>query len=104
MAQVMLCEGGHIEGVAGQVLLQYIGSPDSNVFCAACFEVFLWSAVEALPTFDARVMGYMDTMIEKQKSNEGRAAKRAAKRAETSAEPKDSAPDQAAAESTVTEE
>jgi hypothetical protein len=104
MASVMLCEGGHEQGVVGEVLLQYIGTADSTVFCAGCFEVFLWAAVEALPTFDDRVRAYMNTIMEAAANKASNAAKRRRKAGLSEVEPKERDTAPVAAESTATEQ
>jgi hypothetical protein len=104
MASIMLCEGGHDESVVGEVLLQWIASGESNVWCPACFEQALWAFVENLPTFDARVKGYMDAIMDKaaaKKSTTARRRRRAGQDEETG-EPKDSA--DAGAEDTATDQ
>lgn len=104
MASIMLCEGGHDEPVVGNALLQWLETGESNVFCAACFEQALWSLVEALPTFDDRVKGYMNAVIEKDANRKSNAARRRRKAGEPETEPKDSATEVEPAESTATDE
>lgn len=104
MASVMHCDGGHEEPTEGTILTQWIATGDANVWCPGCYEVFLWAAVEALPTFDARVKGYMDAIMEKAAAGKSATARRRRKAGqdEESGEPKDSA--ETAAESTATEQ
>lgn len=104
MASVLLCEGGHETPVVGDALLQWLENGESNIFCAACFEQALWGLVEALPTFDARVKGYMDAIMEKAAAKTAATARRRRKAGlpEVEPEPKDS--DEDAAESTDTAE
>lgn len=104
MASVMLCDGGHNEPVVGEVLTQWIANGEANVWCAACYEAFLWAAIEALPTFDDRVKGYMNAIIEKEAGKKSAAARRRRKAGLPEEEPKDSEPTQGEAESTATDE
>ena len=102
MASVMHCDGGHEQPVAGDVLTQWIATGEANVWCPACYEVFLWAAVEALPTFDDRVTGYMNAIMDKAAGKKAATARRRRKAGEPEEdpEPKDSAV--TAAESTAT--
>lgn len=104
MASVMLCDGGHEEPTVGSVLTQWMETGEANVWCPACYEVFLWAAVEALPTFDDRVKGYMNAIMDKDANRRSNAARRRRKAGEpeTDEESKDS-PDEGA-ESTATQE
>lgn len=104
MASIMLCEGGHTEPVVGNTLLQWLETGESNVFCAACFEQAIWAMIEALPTFDDRVKGYMDAIMEKAAAKKSATARRRRKAGqdEETGEPKDSA--EPVAESTDTDE
>lgn len=104
MASIMLCEGGHTEPVVGNTLLQWLETGESNVFCAGCFEQALWALVEGLPTFDDRVKGYMNAIIEKESAKKSATARRRRKAGldEETGQPKDSA--EQAAESTATDE
>lgn len=94
MASVMLCDGGHEEPVVGTILTQWMETGEANVWCPACYEVFLWAAVEALPTFDARVKGYMDAIMDKAAAKASATARRRRKAGqdEVTGEPKDSVP------------
>lgn len=104
MASIMLCEGGHDEPVIGNTLLQWLETGESNVFCAACFEQAIWAMIEALPTFDDRVKGYMDAIMEKAAAKKASTARRRRKAGldEETGQPKDSA--EPVAESTATDE
>lgn len=104
MASIMLCDGGHTDPVVGSILTQWMESGEANVWCPACYEVFLWAAVEALPTFDDRVKGYMDAIMEKAAAKKSATARRRRKAGqdEETGEPKDSA--EPVAESTDTDQ
>lgn len=104
MASIMLCEGGHEEPVVGNTLLQWLETGESNVFCAACFEQAIWAMIEALPTFDDRVRGYMNAIMDKAADKKASTARRRRKAGldEETGEPKDSVPP--GAESTATAE
>jgi hypothetical protein len=104
MGSVMLCDGGHEQPVVGEVLTTWISSGESNVWCAACYEQFIWAAAEGLPTFDARIKGYMAALMETEANRRSAAAKRRRKAGLPEEEPKDSVPDDGDAESTVTSE
>lgn len=104
MASIMLCDGGHDDPVVGEVLTQWISTGEANVWCAGCYEAFLWAAIEALPTFDDRVKGYMNAIIEKEAGKKSAAARRRRKAGLPEEEPKDSEVEQTGAESTATSE
>lgn len=104
MASVMLCDGGHDEPVVGEVLTQWISSGESNIWCPACYEVFLWAAVEALPTFDARVKGYMEAILAAEANKRSNNARKRRKAGLPEEEPKDSESEPELAESTATDE
>lgn len=104
MASVMLCDGGHDEPVVGSILTQWMETGEANVWCPGCYEVFLWAAVEALPTFETRVKSYMDAVMEKEATRRSNAARRRRKAGQDETEPKDSAPDQGDVESTATDQ
>ncbi|HEX3513847.1 MAG TPA: hypothetical protein VHT26_07600 [Trebonia sp.] len=104
MASVMLCDGGHDESVVGEVLTQWISTGEANVWCPACYEVFLWAAVEALPTFDTRVKAYMDALMEAESNKKSNTARKRRKAGLPEQEPKDSEPGPGDAESTATDE
>jgi hypothetical protein len=103
MASIMLCDGGHDEPVVGTILTQWMETGEANVWCPACYEVFLWAAVEALPTFDDRVTGYMNAIMDKAAEKKAATARRRRKAGqdEETGEPKDSA--EPVAESTATD-
>lgn len=104
MASVMHCDGGHDEPTEGTILTQWIATGEANVWCPACYEVFLWAAVEALPTFDDRVTGYMNAIMDKAAGKKAATARRRRKAGqdEETGEPKDSA--EQASESTATDQ
>lgn len=102
MASIMLCEGGHDTPVVGDALLQWLESGESNVFCAACFEQALWRLVEELPTFDDRITGYMNAIMDKAAAKKASTARRRRKAGqdEETGEPKDSVEHDAASTAT----
>jgi hypothetical protein len=102
MASIMLCDGGHEESVVGTILTQWMETGEANVWCPACYEVFLWAAVEALPTFDTRVTGYMNAIMDKAAAKKSSAARRRRKagQPEEDEEPKDSVEQDAASTAT----
>lgn len=104
MASIMLCDGGHDEPVVGSILTQWMETGEANVWCPACYEVFLWAAVEALPTFDDRITGYMNAIMDNAAAKKASTARRRRKAGqdEETGEPKDSA--EPVAESTATDQ
>lgn len=101
MAQVMHCENTHDVPEEGHVMIQFLGSPDTQVCCAPCWEQWCWAFLEALPTFDERLRQYIAAMLARReaaaKGKDTRARKTAAKKAE----PKDTVPTEADGESTA---
>jgi hypothetical protein len=105
MAQVMHCENPmHDQPTEGFVMIQFLGSPDTQVTCVPCWEEWCWSFLEKLPTFDDRIKTYAGAVIA-QYQEEKAAQRRAAREAKGGkAEPKDTSAEIAAGESTATGE
>lgn len=104
MASIMHCDSDHEERVVGHVLVQLLEDAEIQVFCADCFSEWLWGMVENLPDYDNRIKARMDVLIEQQQKKDSAAARRRRKAGLPETEPKDSEPDTAPVESTVTEQ
>lgn len=105
MAQTMHCENpDHTEPTEGFVLIQFLGTPDTQVTCIGCWEQWCWAFLEALPTFDDRIKTYAGAMIQEYQDEAAAAGKPARKRAAKVAEAKDTSAEIAAGESTSTGE
>ena len=101
MAQTMHCENTeHTEPTEGFVMLQFLGTPDTQVTCVPCWEEWCWAFIEALPTFEDRIKTYMGIMLEAQEATRKQAAKPARKRAAGKAPAKDTDAEIATGEST----